>query len=63
MASNSRELLITLGADTTSFEKQIKRARDITKALDSQFNLLASSSKDFEKSLEGLSKKIIYKLY
>ena len=57
MAKNSRELLVTLGADTTTFAQKIKRAKDLTKELDSSFKLIASSSQDFENSLDGLGKK------
>lgn len=58
--AKSRELLITLGADTTRFSQKVKRAKDLTKELDAQFGLLSSSSKNFENSLEGLAKKSDY---
>ena len=60
MAKSSRELLITLGADTTKFTQRIKRAKDLTKELDSNFKLLSSSSKNFESSLDGLAQKHKY---
>lgn len=60
MAKSNRELLITLGADTTTFSQKVKRAKDLTKELDSNFKLLSSSSKDFDKSLDGLGKKQDY---
>lgn len=60
MGQSSRELLVTLGADTTTFSQKIKRAKDLTKELDSNFKMLASSSKDFEQSIEGLGKKQQY---
>lgn len=58
--AKSRELLITLGADTTRFSQKVKRAKDLTKELDAQFGLLSSSSNKFENSLEGLAKKSDY---
>lgn len=58
--ANNRELLITLGADTTKFTQKVKRAKDLTKELDSQFKLLSSSSKDFEQSTQGLAQKQQY---
>ena len=60
MAKSNRQLLITLGADTTTFSQKVKRAKDLTKELDSNFKLLSSSSKDFDKSLDGLAKKQDY---
>lgn len=60
MAKSNRQLLITLGADTTTFSQKVKRAKDLTKELDSNFKLLSSSSKDFDKSLNGLAKKQDY---
>ena len=60
MARSNRELLITLGADTTSFSQKVKRAKDLTKELDSNFKLLSSSSRDFENSLNGLAEKQDY---
>ena len=60
MAKSNRELLITLGADTTTFSQKIKRAKDLTKELDSNFKMLSSSSKDFDKSVDGLAKKQDY---
>ena len=60
MAKSNRELLITLGADTTKFQQRIKRAKDLTKELDSNFKLLSSSSKNFESSLDGLAQKCKY---
>ena len=60
MAKSNRELLITLGADTTTFSQKVKRAKDLTKELDSNFKLLSSSSKNFEKSIDGLGKKQEY---
>lgn len=60
MAKSNRQLLITLGADTTTFSQKIKRAKDLTKELDSNFKLLSSSSEGFEKSLDGLGKKQDY---
>ena len=58
--AKSRELLITLGADTTRFSQKVKRAKDLTKELDAQFGLLSSSSNKFENSLDGLAKKSEY---
>ena len=58
--AKSRELLITLGADTTRFSQKVKRAKDLTKELDAQFGLLSSSSNKFENSLDGLTKKSDY---
>ena len=60
MAKSNRQLLITLGADTTTFSQKVKRAKDLTKELDSNFKLLSSSSKNFDKSLDGLAKKQDY---
>lgn len=60
MAKSNRQLLITLGADTTTFSQKVKRAKDLTKELDSNFKLLSSSSKDFENSIDGLAKKHDY---
>lgn len=60
MAKSNRQLLITLGADTTTFSQKVKRAKDLTKELDSNFKLLSSSSKDFDKSIDGLAKKQDY---
>ena len=60
MAKSNRQLLITLGADTTTFSQKVKRAKDLTKELDSNFKLLSSSSEGFEKSLDGLGKKQDY---
>lgn len=57
MASNNKELLITLGADTTSYTDKIRRAKDITKELESEFELLSGSSKNFESSVQGLAAK------
>ena len=34
MAKSNRQLLITLGADTTTFSQKVKRAKDLTKELD-----------------------------
>ena len=58
--AKSRELLITLGADTTRFSQKVKRAKDLTKELDAQFGLASSSSEKFENSLEGIAKKTEY---
>lgn len=58
--AKSRELLITLGADTTRFSQKVKRAKDLTRQLDADFKLLSSSSEKFESSLEGLAKKSDY---
>lgn len=60
MAKSKRELLITLGADTTTFAQKVKRAKDLTKELDSNFKRLASSNKEFESSLDGLAQKQDY---
>lgn len=60
MAKSNRQLLITLGADTTTFSQKVKRAKDLTKELDSNFKLLSSSSRDFDKTLDGLGKKQDY---
>ena len=60
MAKSNRQLLITLGADTTTFSQKVKRAKDLTKELDSNFKLLSSSSKNFDKSMDGLAKKQEY---
>lgn len=60
MASNNKELLITLGADVTSYVDKIRRAKDITKELESEFELLSGSSEDFEKSIKGLGAKTDY---
>ena len=55
--SNTRELMVTLGADTSSYTDKMKRARELTRALESEFKALASSSEKFENSIEGLAKK------
>lgn len=56
----NRELMITLGLDTSSYSQNVKRAKDLNKELDSSFKLLSSSSEKFEDSIEGLSKKQDY---
>lgn len=60
MAKSNRELLITLGAETTSFAKQIKRANDLIKELDSNFKLMSSSNKNYENTLKGVGDKQDY---
>ena len=56
----NRELMITLGLDTSSYSQNVRRAKDLNKELDSSFKLLSSSSEKFEDSIEGLSKKQDY---
>ena len=56
----NRELMITLGLDTSSYSQNVRRAKDLNKELDSSFKLLSSSSEKFEDSIDGLSKKQNY---
>ena len=56
----NRELMITLGLDTSSYSQNVKRAKDLNKELDSSFKLLSSSSEKFEDSIQGLGKKQDY---
>lgn len=56
----NKELMITLGLDATSFTQKVKKAKDLNKELDKSFELLASSSKNFENSMQGLGKKQDY---
>lgn len=56
----NRELMITLGLDTSSYSQNVKRAKDLNKELDSSFKLLSSSSEKFEDSIKGLGKKQDY---
>lgn len=56
----NKELLITLGLDSSSYTQNVKRAKDLTKELDSSFKLISSSTENFEKSIEGLTKKKEY---
>ena len=56
----NKELMITLGLDSTSFTQKIKKAKDLNKDLDKSFKLLSSSSKNFENTIQGLGKKQDY---
>lgn len=56
----NKELMITLGLDATTFTQKIKKAKDLNKELDKSFELLSSSSKNFENTIQGLSKKQEY---
>ena len=56
----NKELMITLGLDSTSFTQKIKKAKDLNKDLDKSFELLSSSSKNFENTIQGLGKKQDY---
>lgn len=53
----NKQLLITLGLDSTSYTKNVKKAKDNLKELDSQFDVLSSSTEKYEKSLSGLESK------
>ena len=50
------DLLITLGMDSSSYTQNVKRAKDVTKELDSNLKLASSSVDKFESTIEGLSK-------
>lgn len=52
-----KQLLIELGLDSTSFEKNTKRVRDLTKNLENDFNLFSSSVDKVENNFDSLSKK------
>lgn len=56
----NKELMITLGLDSTSFTQKIKKAKELNKDLDKSFELLSSSSKNFENTIQGLGKKQDY---
>ena len=56
----NKELLITLGLDSSSYSQNVRKAKDLNKELDSSFELLSSSSEKFEDSLKGLGKKQDY---
>lgn len=56
----NKELMITLGLESTTFAQGIKRAKELNKELDSSFKLLSSSSEKFENTLSGLGKKQEY---
>lgn len=56
----NKELMITLGLESSSYSQQVKKAKDLNKELDSSFKLLSSSSDKFENSIEGLGKKQEY---
>lgn len=56
----NKELLVTLGLDSTSYTQNVKKAKDLNKELDSSWKLLSSSSDNFEKSINGLAKKQDY---
>lgn len=54
MADN--DLLITLGLDSSSYTQNVKRAKEVTKELDSSLKLASSSVDKFEHNIEGLTK-------
>lgn len=56
----NKELMITLGLESSSYSQQVKKAKDLNKELDSSFKLLSSSSDKFENSIQGLGKKQEY---
>lgn len=56
----NKELMITLGLDASTFTQKIKKAKDLNKELDKSFELLSSSSKNFENTIQGLGKKQDY---
>lgn len=56
----NKELMITLGLDSSSYTQNVRKAKDLNKELDSSFNLLKSSSEKFEDTLSGLGKKQDY---
>ena len=56
----NKELMITLGLDSSTFTQKIKKAKELNKDLDKSFQLLSSSSKNFENTIQGLGKKQEY---
>ena len=56
----NKELMITLGLDSASFTQKIKKAKELNKDLDKSFQLLSSSTNNFENNLQGLGKKQDY---
>lgn len=56
----NKELMVTLGLDTSSYAQNVKRAKDLTKELDSSWKMLSSSSEKFEEGIKGLGKKQEY---
>lgn len=56
----NKELMITLGLDSSTFTQKVKKAKELNKELDKSFQLLSSSSKGFENTIQGLSKKQEY---
>lgn len=56
----NKELMITLGLDSSTFTQKVRKAKDLNKELDKSFELLSSSSKTFENTIQGLGKKQDY---
>lgn len=60
MMADSEQLLITLGIQDKNASQQINAINKEIKALDKEFKAANSTSKDFEKSAEGLRTKLTY---
>ena len=57
MASDN-ELLIRLGVDTSGADKQLKAIQTELKELNKQINLVNDSTEDYNKSADGLTKRL-----